>query len=311
VIIVVDADQAEQDLAAGRLACPTVVVRYGRGRMRLGVAFADSTPPTWCFDRAERAVRRVARRKRSCRRCPCPGGPTRPRSSARRSWPKPEDTDTAASPVTCTDRPAPCAGGYGGPGAGMWSGCADAVSTGPSSSMRRCWLTSIRNAPTWPMPWLPSAPRSLRGGDALPGTRRRGRSLACSPAAGYSARPLPVDQQRSLKGPVCPSPRGNVNTKPRHDEDDGDNVNTECHETTPVHDRGQRRPRAHHERRATLGSRWGHRVAALASYPQVQVGVAGVEPTTSSSRSRSGDLRNLQVLEFALVRVSVCIGSGG
>jgi hypothetical protein len=54
-----------------------------------------------------------------------------------------------------------------------------------------------------------------------------------------------------------------------------------------------------------LGSRWGHRVAALASYPKVQVGVAGVEPSTSSSRSRSGDLRNLQVLEFALVRVWV------
>jgi hypothetical protein len=41
------------------------------------------------------------------------------------------------------------------------------------------------------------------------------------------------------------------------------------------------------------------------------VGVAGFEPTTSSSRSRSGVLRNLQVREFALVRALVCIGSAG
>jgi hypothetical protein len=38
VIIVVGADQAERDLAAGRLTCPAGMVRNGRGRMQLGMS---------------------------------------------------------------------------------------------------------------------------------------------------------------------------------------------------------------------------------------------------------------------------------
>src|SRR6266545_525758 len=145
VIMVVDADQAETDLAAGRLACP----RCG-GRLR---------PWSWATARLVRQLdgttTRLRPRRARCQAC-------RGTQVLLPGWCLPRRADAAEvigaalvaarSPLSCAVRRPPSAGGYAPPVPSTPGGCAPGVSKPLPAWNARPWSAWCGgpSPPRWP-----------------------------------------------------------------------------------------------------------------------------------------------------------------